>query len=220
MLQLVKVMQDSWQQWRWWTAAVHLLAISPFLLLLYAVWTNSLTINPIQEATIRSGRYALYLLLISLACTPLYNLFGWREPVRLRRTLGLYAFGYASLHVFIYAVLDFGLRWDWLLENTFRKPYTLVGFAAFTILLLLAVTSFRWWMKRLGKNWKRLHRFVYLAGALVILHYGWAVKGDFWTLQGETQRPFFFGLVLVLLLAARLPVIKRAAQSYRAKMRR
>jgi len=217
---LVKAVQDSWHQGRWRTAAVHLLAVAPFLLLIHAAWTNNLTINPIQEATIRSGRYALYLLLISLACTPLYNLFGWREPVRLRRTLGLYTFGYATLHVFIYAVLDFGLQWEWLLENTFRKPYTLVGFAAFTILLLLAVTSFRWWMKRLGRNWKRLHRFVYLAGALVILHYGWAVKGDFWTLQGETQRPFFFGLVLLLLLAARLPIVKRTAQSYRAKMRR
>jgi methionine sulfoxide reductase heme-binding subunit len=140
--------------------------------------------------------------------------------VKLRRALGLYAFGYAALHVFIYAVLDFGLAWGWLWENTFKKPYTLVGFAAFVILFLLALTSFQWWMRRLGKNWKRLHRLVYLAGALVILHYGWAVKGDLWTLQGETTRPFFFGLVLLLLLAARLPLVKRAAQSYRAKIRR
>jgi methionine sulfoxide reductase heme-binding subunit len=220
MAQLVKTMQVSWRKWTWFALIVHLLAIFPFLLLIYDALTNNLTINPIQEATIRTGRYALYLLLLSLACTPLNNLFGWREPLKLRRALGLYAFGYAAVHVFIYAVVDFGLQWEWLLENTFQKPFTLVGFTAFTILLLLAITSFRWWMKRLGKNWKRLHRFVYLAGALAILHYGWAVKGDLLTLQGETIRPFFFGLVLILLLLTRLPVVKRTAQSYRAKMRR
>jgi methionine sulfoxide reductase heme-binding subunit len=175
-------------------------------------------INPIQATTQRSGYYALIFLVLSLAATPLNTWFGFRPALKVRRTLGLFAFMFAGLHFLIFSVLDYGLDWSLLRGAIFEKPYILVGLTALTILLALAITSFKWWMKRLGKNWKRLHRLVYLAAPLVIVHYSWSIKGNILRLQGDILKPLTFGLVVALLLIARLPPVRRAASNLRSRL--
>lgn len=199
---------------------VHLSAWALAAGLVWAYFTGNLTVNPIQALTQRTGKFALVFLVLSLACTPANILFGFRQALKVRRALGLYAFGFALSHLFILVGLDYGFDWSLLKLEILDKRYILVGLAAFSILLSLAVTSFRWWMKRLGKYWKWLHRLVYLAGLLVILHYAWAKKGDLFRLQGDTLQPFLFGVVVLVLLVLRLPWIRKQVVEARNRLRR
>jgi len=194
-----------------------------WFLLAWLVWdyfTGNLTINPIQAATQRTGRYAITLLILSLACTPLNTLFGFRQALTARRALGLYAFMFAAIHFTIFIWWDFGFNWDLLKLEVLEKRYVIVGLGAGVILALLAATSLRYWMKRLGKNWKRLHRLIYLAGVLVVLHYAWAKKGDLLRLQGDMVGPLIAGLSVLLLLTFRIPVVRRKARSIRTRTNR
>lgn len=194
-------------------AALHLAALVPFAWLLIDAANGNLSVNPIQEASRRTGLYALVMLLLSLAVTPLNTLTGYGPLVKMRRPLGLYAFFYAAVHLTIFIAIDYGFEWRFILPEISEKRYIIVGLSAFTILLALALTSFQWAMKKMGKNWKRLHRLVYLAAPLVILHFAWAVKGDLALLSGEVVRPVLYGLVALTLLATRLsPVRSRLAQ--------
>lgn len=167
-----------------------------------------MTFNPIQAATQHTGKFALILLVLTLAVTPIHTLTGYRKIISVRRTLGLYAFLYAAIHFSIFAWLDYGLDLGLIFQEITTKRYIIVGFSTGIILLLLAITSFKWWMVKLGKNWKRLHRLVYLAGTLVILHYTWAKKGDLFRLTGDIGQPLLFGLIVLLLLILRLPWVR------------
>ena len=189
--------------------AVHLAALAPLVWLVWAYMTNNLTVNPIQAATQRSGKFAIILLVSALAITPLYTLTGIRQLTTVRRALGLYAFIYATIHFSIFVGLDYGFDWALVIPEIFAKRYTVVGLAAGLILLPLAITSFKWWMKKLGKNWKRLHRLVYLAGILVVIHFAWAKKGDIFRLSGDIWQPLLFGAIVLLLLIMRLPPVRR-----------
>lgn len=192
--------------------AVHLLLILlgaiPAAVLAADALGGRLSANPIEDITHRTGDWTLYLLLATLAVTPLRRLSGWNNIIRYRRTIGLIAFGYASLHFLTYAVLDQGLFLQghvlqYLTDDVMKRPYITVGFSAFCLLLSLALTSTKGWVRRLGgKRWNALHRVIYVAGALGALHYLWLVKGEQW-------RPVYFALVLVLLLVARLPHWRR-----------
>lgn len=197
--------------------AVHIGAWLPLVWLLWAYLTDNLTVNPIQAATQQTGKFALALLVLSLACTPLNTLFRFRPALTIRRALGLYAFMYAAIHFAIFIALDYGFDWTFLKEGVLEKPFVLVGLAAGTILTALAATSFKWWMKRLGKNWKRLHRLVYLAGILVIVHAAWAKKGDLLRLQGDIWLPINYGIVITLLLIVRIPAIRKAVSGLRQR---
>ena len=199
---------------------VHLLAWSLAAWLARDAWTGNLTVNPIQAATQRTGKYALVLLVLSLACTPLNTLFGWRQALRVRRPLGLYAFLFAATHFAIFIWIDYGFSWEFIRLEIIDKRFILVGAGALTILSLLAATSFNWWKKRLGKRWKSLHRLVYLAAPLVVLHYAWARKGDIFRLQGDILQPLAFGIVVTLLLLARLPALRRGAVKLRGELQR
>jgi len=181
---------------------VHLAGIFPLAWLLFDFFTNNLTVNPIQAVTLRTGKYALIFLILSLACTPLNTVFHFRQALKVRRALGLYAFFYAGLHFLIFIGVDYGFDPVLLKEAIFEKRFALVGFTAFLILLPLAITSTRGWMKRLGKNWFRLHRLVYLAALLVIVHYVWLVKSDI-------RVPILYGFVIIVLLILRIPIIRR-----------
>jgi sulfoxide reductase heme-binding subunit YedZ len=192
---------------------MHLGAWFPFARLVVDFLADNLTANPIQAMEQRTGRAAVTLLLLSLACTPLNSLFGWREPIKRRRALGLYTFMYATIHVIIFADLDYGLAWSDLIQTVFQKPYILVGMTAFLLLIPLATTSFDVWKMRLKKNWKRLHQVIYFIAPLVILHYAWSKKGDIFTLQGDILRPLVYGIVLLLLMIFRIPAVKRPLAS-------
>lgn len=189
--------------------ATHAGALLPLVVLAWDFFSGNLTANPIQAATQRTGRTAIALLVLTLSCTPLDTLFKYRPLLSLRRPLGLYAFLYAGLHLLLYAVIDYGLDLELLVASLVEKPFILVGALAFMILLVMAVTSFRWWMVRFDKNWMRLHSLVYAAAPLVVLHYAWALKGDLFSLSGDILGPFLYGLVVFLLLTLRLKPVRR-----------
>jgi len=180
---------------------VHLLCMTPFFIAIIDGVGGNLTANPIQDISKRTGLAALTILLISLSATPLNSFFGFKAALKARRALGLYAFLYAALHLFIFIFLDYGGNFTLIWLDISNKLYILVGSLAFFILLVLAITSARYWKKRLGKNWNILHRLVYLASFLVIAHYIWAVKADF-------RDPLVYLVILSLLLVLRIPVIK------------
>jgi sulfoxide reductase heme-binding subunit YedZ len=189
--------------------AVHLGALLPAVLILAAAATGRLTANPLQALEQRTGKAALILLIVALTCSPANLLFGWRQLLHHRRTLGLYAFAYASLHLLILVGLDYEFNIRLLRADLTNKPFIWIGSAAVLILAALAATSFPIWKKRLGKNWKRLHRLAYLAVLLVVVHYAWARKGNLSTLSGDIVQPVAFGVVAFGLLVLRVPAVKR-----------
>lgn len=190
--------------------AMHLYAWSVLVFLIFDYFTGNLSANPIQELEQRTGRHAITLLVLSLACTPLNTLFRWNELIKRRRALGLYAFMYATIHVLIYMDLDYGLAWSFILQDVIEKPRLIVGALAFIIMIPLAWTSFDIWKKRLGKKWKRLHQIVYVLAPIVVLHYAWSKKGDLFALQGEIVRPLIYGLIVAFFLVLRIPQVRRA----------
>ncbi|MDO9084750.1 MAG: protein-methionine-sulfoxide reductase heme-binding subunit MsrQ [Anaerolineaceae bacterium] len=204
-----KEKEKSKQTFNWLRFAVHFIGLFPLLDLAYKSYTNQLTVNPIQYVEQFLGRAALNMLVVSLAITPLITISGWKKPGRHRRALGLYAFFYFALHFITFAVVDYGLDVREIFRLTTEKPFIIVGSLAGFLLLLLAVTSFKFWMKFLGKNWKRLHKLVYVISVLVILHYAWAVKGSISTLSGDIGRPILMGSIVLILLFLRIPPIKQ-----------
>jgi sulfoxide reductase heme-binding subunit YedZ len=189
--------------------SIHFICILPLPVLLVAYLTDNLTVNPIQAATQRTGDIAIIILLLSLACTPLHNLTGYSPLLKLRRPLGLYAFLYAFFHFILFIGVDFGFNLRYLIPEFLEKRYLWVSLPAFLILLALAITSFKYAKRLLGKNWKRLHRMVYLAIILVILHLAWVVKGDLFQLSGDIWKPLMAGIVAFFLLSMRIPPLAR-----------
>jgi methionine sulfoxide reductase heme-binding subunit len=195
--------------WLWLLANVG--ALVPLLWLTWDYFTDNLSINPIDDYTDRTGSAAIILLLLSLAVTPVQTVTGWRQVSTVRKSLGLYAFGYAVLHMLVFVGLDYGFSLRFiLLDGLPSKPYILVGLSALLILLPLALTSTKGAMKRLGRNWKRLHRWVYAAGVLAVIHFIWVVKVPF----GE---PTLYAIILALLLAARIPAVRSRLTQLRPK---
>jgi len=181
----------------------HLATLSPLAILLWDLVQTQLTVNPIQEIQLRTGRYALVMLVLSLAVTPANRIFTLRWMMPLRRWFGIYAFGYASLHALNFVGLDYGFDFSLIWEDIGEKRYVLAGLAAYLSLLPLAITSTRGWMRRLGHNWERLHWLVYPVGLLAVTHFLWQVKADI-------RVPLFYGAVVVLLLILRLPGLRKA----------
>ncbi len=197
--------------------AVHLYAWSTFAWLLIQTLTNSLPENFVQELERQSGRHALALLALALSCTPLNAVFKIPQLLKRRRTLGLYALFYATIHMTLFVNLDNGLAWSRLSQTLSEKPYVLVGAAALLILALMGVTSFDIWKIRLGKNWKRLHRAVYIAAPLVILHFLWSQKLNALDSFSDALHLWIYGIVVAALLILRIPVVKRAAAAFVAQ---
>jgi len=196
---------------------MHLYAWSGLAHLLFDFALGNLSVNPIQDLEQRTGRHAITLLVLSLLCTPLNTLFGWKEPLKRRRALGLYAFMYATVHVLIFLDLDYGLAWSLIIQSILEKPYIIFGLITFLMLIPLAVTSFNTWKIRLKKNWKRLHQTIYLIAPLAVLHFALSKKGDIFRLQGEIVRPLIYGLVVLILLILRIPSVRKFFASVRTQ---
>jgi sulfoxide reductase heme-binding subunit YedZ len=192
-------------QFTWLQLVTHLGALAPLALMFWDGAHNQLTANPILSLTFRTGKTALVLLVLSLCCTPLNSIFGFHEAIKLRRPLGVYAFLYGLGHVGIF-LFDYNFDPGMLYDAIFMQRYVLVGFAAFLILLPLAITSTKGWQKRMGRSWTKLHKWVYLAALLVIVHFVWLVKAD-------VRQPLEFGAGVVALLIVRIPVVKRMLRS-------
>ena len=200
-MKLLKTGQQYIQKhWFWLVAVIG--GLIPLAQLAWGLWAGR-WVDPIAETTSRTGSAAILLLVLSLACTPVNTLLGWRFMLPARKPLGLYAFLYASLHLLNFIGMDYGFSLRAFLDDALlQKRFMIVGFAAFLILLPLAITSTKGWMKRLGRNWKRLHQLVYVAGIFAVLHYLWLVKIDItW--------PLIYGGILALLLVLRLPVVRQ-----------
>jgi methionine sulfoxide reductase heme-binding subunit len=202
----------------WLRIAIHLLAWLPLAYLVWAYFAHRLTINPIQELEQVLGRIAIYWLVATLAITPLHILTGSSDLPPRRRAVGLYAFLYTCLHLLVFLGLDYGFSLSLIWDLVTGKVYLLVGALALLLLLPLAITSFDYFLKRMGKYWKRMHWLVYPAVLIAILHYGLAQKGDLFTLRGAILKPVLWGLLTVFLLAFRLPPLRRWVIASRRKL--
>ena len=180
---------------------VHIGALIPLAVGLWDFWQNKLGVNPIAEITHRSGRTAITLLMISLAISPLRLLLNWPQVNKLRRPLGLYAGFYALIHFSIFVGLDYGFNWQAILSEIALRKFILIGFTVGIILLLLSITSLKYFLKKLGRRWKKLHRLVYAAGGLAAIHFILAVKPG-------VLRPWPYVFIMVLLLAYRIPTVQ------------
>jgi methionine sulfoxide reductase heme-binding subunit len=181
----------------WLKPAVLVGGLSPLALLLVQGLQDALGPNVIEVVLNQTGLLALVFLLASLACTPLKLLFAWTWPMRLRKLLGLMAFAYAVLHFLTYAGVDQGLALGRIVQDITERGFIAVGFIALLLLVPLAVTSTNASVRRLGfPTWQRLHRLVYVAAVLGVMHFVWRVKKDL-------TEPLLFGAVLALLLGIR-----------------
>jgi sulfoxide reductase heme-binding subunit YedZ len=176
---------------------IFLLSLAPFLWLVTRALTDRLSVNPIEDITLTTGIWALRFLLVSLAVTPVRRLTGWNRIIGYRRMFGLFAFFYATLHLLTYLVLDQFFAWDFIVADIVKRPYITAGMTAFVLLVPLALTSTRGWIRRLGRRWTRLHRLVYIAAAAACLHFIWKVK----VVVGE---PVYYAVILATLLAFRI----------------
>jgi len=176
---------------------VFLLSLTPFLALLTGAIRNTLGPDPADVLVIETGLWALRFLLLSLAITPLRGISGWTWVVPYRRTFGLFALYYACWHLVAYLLFFLQLRWSELFEDIVERPYVTVGFTALVILIALGVTSTKSMIRRLGRRWKKLHRLVYLANILALIHLTWILRTDL-------TEAVFYGSILVPLLAYRV----------------
>jgi sulfoxide reductase heme-binding subunit YedZ len=198
-------------------------SLGPFGWLVWAALTGHLSVNPLSDLTNETGVWTLRFICITLAITPLRKLTSWNAAIRLRRMVGLFAFFYGTLHFLTYVIadrfagLDFPdgmLAWSTARnlvvsvgEDIYKRPFITVGFTAWMTLVPLAVTSTAGMIRRLGgRRWNLLHRLVYLTAMLGVLHYWWLVKAD-------VRRPLTYGVVVGILLGARIAWARRRATS-------
>ena len=177
--------------------SIFFMALMPFIWLLLKIFQNDLGPDPAQALSIETGEWALRFLLLTLAITPFRQIFRVVEIARLRRMIGLFAFFYASIHFLSWMAFILAFRWLAIAEELVERPYITVGFLAYVILFLLGVTSTNSMVRRLGKNWKRLHKFVYAASILAIVHLLWILRTD-------VTEAVIYGVLLAILMGYRI----------------
>jgi sulfoxide reductase heme-binding subunit YedZ len=175
---------------------VFLACLLPFLMLAYAAFMGSLGVNPVETLTRETGGWTLKFLLITLSVTPLRKITGQNWLIKLRRMFGLYVFFYALLHFTTYIWFDQYFDWAAILKDIPKRPFITVGFSAFVLLIPLALTSTNKMMKRLKRNWTKLHKLIYVIAVLGVLHFLWLVKAD-------TREPLIYAGILLALLVYR-----------------
>lgn len=182
---------------------VHALCLTPLAILAWQFWdvfktgSDALGADPVAEVEHRLGLWALRFLMLALAITPLRQLTGQAVFIRFRRMIGLYAFAYATLHFAAYLGLDLRGYWLQIFEEIVKRPYITVGFAAWLLLVPLAITSTQGWIRRLGRRWGQLHKLVYAIGVFAVLHFWWLVKSDI-------REPALYAGILAVLLGWRV----------------
>jgi sulfoxide reductase heme-binding subunit YedZ len=181
-----------------WSLAI-ISGLIPLFWLFIDIAFDNLGSNPIQALHIRLGDWSLRFLWLTLAITPLQAITKWRGMTDYRQMLGLYAFFYATLHLLAYLLIDHALNWRIIGIDVIESPYIWFGVLAYTIVFLLALSSPKQAKKCMGKTWKKLHRFVYIAAIAAIMHY-------YWQLKGNLAEPLFYLIIVVLLLGFRIAV--------------
>ena len=176
---------------------VFTLALVPLAALIFFVLTGRTSANPAEDILLTTGIWALRFLLVTLAVTPLRRLTGWNVLIQYRRMLGLFAFFYGCVHLASYIAFDRFFAFGEILADVAKRPFITAGMAAFVLMVPLAITSTKGWIRRLGRRWQVLHRLVYLSGIAACLHFVWKVK----VVLGE---PVYYAAILGALLAFRL----------------
>lgn len=172
---------------------LFLAALVPAALLVRGILTNNLGVNPAETIQLSTGRWALKFLIATLSITPVRRLTHWNILIQYRRMLGLFAFFYASLHLTAYIVLDQYFAFDAMITDVLKRPFITMGFAAWLLMLPLALTSTKGWIRRLGKRWTKLHALIYVAVVCAAIHFAWKVK----VFRGDPVT--YAGIVAVLL---------------------
>jgi sulfoxide reductase heme-binding subunit YedZ len=195
---------------RWLQILVHIVALSPLVLLVWQYWQGQFLVDPVREITTRTGKTALILLVLSLAVTPIYTVSGFKPVLRVRRALGLYSFLYVSLHFLTFIGLDYQFDVGLIRGAIFDQRFVLAGFVTGLLLVPLALTSTKGFQKRLGKHWKLVHRLVFLAVILDLVHFAWLVK--------DIREPLRYAAVVALLLVLRIPRVRTAVSQLRHRL--
>ena len=181
-----------------WKSLLFVAGLAPALYLTYGAFADSLGANPIDTVTEETGTWTLRFLVLTLLITPLRRVTGWNALIKYRRMLGLFAFFYGSLHFLTYIWLDQFFDVGEIVKDIAKRPFITVGFTAFVLMVPLALTSTAGWIRRLGgKKWNLLHRLIYVSAIAGVVHYWWLVKSDI-------SRPLRYGVIVGVLLAARL----------------
>lgn len=180
---------------RWWS--FFLLPLLPLLLIIRSGFDNDLGADPAKYIVDYMGSWALNMLWLTLAITPLRHLFGWVWVIKFRRMIGLYALLYVVMHILSFATFLVGWRIDLLLRELTERPYIIVGFIAFLLLLPLGITSTKKMMRRLGSRWKTMHQLIYPISLLVMLHFFWQIRASFY-------EQLLYALILAWMLGYRL----------------
>ena len=194
----------------WLRVITHIGALTPLALLIYKYATGRHLFAPARQIITSTGRTAMILLILSLACTPLSFITGLKRIMRVRAALGLYAFGYVTLHLLVFVGWDYGFDFRLLARDLPYQRYVIVGAVTFLILLALAVTSTKGWQRRMGKRWQQLHRLFYLAAILDIIHFLWLAK--------DPTQPLRFGALIIFLLLLRLKPVRQAITMVRGRL--
>jgi methionine sulfoxide reductase heme-binding subunit len=185
---------------------VFLACLTPFLWLVTRTLTGRLGINPVEDLELTTGIWALRLLVATLLVTPLRRVTGWNRIIQYRRMLGLFAFFYASLHFAIYVAVDQFFAFEFIVKDVVKRPFITMGFTAFVLMIPLAITSTKGWIRRLGRRWQLLHRLIYVSAVCAAVHYLWKVK----VMIGS---PVYYAAAIGILLALRLIWQARSART-------
>lgn len=199
-----KTIEKNWLRENWLRLIVHIGVWGPLLWLVWRFYNDDLGVEPVVTINNVTGRTAMVLLVLCLSATPLYIVSGFRQALKVRRALGLYAFMYAGIHFLNFIALDYGFNLNFILEDGIvQKPYIFVGLTALVMLIALAITSTKGWIRRLKKNWTRLHWLIYPAGALVVIHFFWQAKA------AEKFEPLVYAAIVMALLVLRIPPVRQ-----------
>jgi sulfoxide reductase heme-binding subunit YedZ len=189
---------------------VFLTCLTPFGWLVIRALTGRLGINPVEDLELTTGIWALRFLVATLLVTPVRRLSGWNRIVQYRRMLGLFTFFYASVHFAIYIAVDQFFAFGFIVKDVAKRPFITMGFTAFVLMIPLAVTSTKGWIRRLGRRWQVLHRLIYVSGVCAAIHYLWKVK----VMIGS---PVYYATAIGLLLGFRLIWQLRSAKAVKTQ---
>ena len=184
---------------------VFLACLTPFVWLAIRTLTGRLGINPVEDLELTTGIWSLRFLIVTLAVTPVRRLTGWNRVIQYRRMLGLFTFFYVCVHFAIYIGIDQFFAFGAILKDVAKRPFITMGFTAFVLMIPLALTSTKGWIRRLGRRWQLLHRLIYISAVCASVHYLWKVK----VMIGS---PVYYALVIGLLLGFRIAWQLRSAK--------
>ncbi len=186
---------------------LFIVILTPCLWLIFAAMNNQLGADPAKKLVDQTGLWAIQCLWLSLAMTPLKNWTGSSQWIQYRRMTGLFAFFYVLLHFLSYVFLLFGAQWAFIGQELTKRPYIIVGFTAFVLLIPLAITSTAGWQRRLKRRWLTLHKLVYLVAVLALIHFIWLKKLGIFAVWP-------YALVLFILFAERIRSHLRKKQPF------